>query len=64
VGFWIAFVYKTIVDGIPIEIVLDRWGIMAAEGVYVLFGVAGAWGLWRLRRCGWGAQLPPRGLAH
>jgi hypothetical protein len=46
--FWTGFAYKTLVDGFPIEL-LEPWGILAMEAVYVLFGVAGVIGLYALR---------------
>jgi MFS family permease len=47
--FWLAFLYKTVADGIPVE-KLQIWGAWAMEAAYIPFGLLGAFGLWASRR--------------
>jgi hypothetical protein len=47
--FWIALVYKSLVDGVPTE-KLQPLGILAIESVYVLFGIVALIGLLKLRK--------------
>lgn len=47
--FWLAFGYKTLADGLPIDR-LAPFGLWAMEAAYVPLAVVGAWGLVALRR--------------